>query len=67
MASQLQGFRVDEIDVRRRDGENNTVRFRNVFGDEVASLLLDIGGLVTNGNLQLLAPFAKKSVCQYQP
>jgi hypothetical protein len=56
MAGELQRLRVDEIDVGGRDGENDTVGLRNVLGDEVARLLLDVGRLVANGYLQPLAP-----------
>jgi hypothetical protein len=56
MASELQRLRVDEIDVGGRDGEDDTVRLRDVLGDEVARLLLDVGRLVANGYLQPLAP-----------
>jgi hypothetical protein len=56
MAGQLQRFRIDKIDVGRRDGENDTVRLRDVFGDEVACLLFDVCRLVADGYLQLLAP-----------
>lgn len=57
MPGELERFRVDKIDIRGRDGEDDTVRLRNVLGDEVASLLLDICGLVPNGYLQPLASF----------
>ena len=56
MAGQLQSFRVDEIDVGGGDSEDDTVGLRNVLGDEVSRLLLDIGGLVANGHLRELAP-----------
>lgn len=55
MPSQLQSFGIYKIHVGRRDGEDDTVGLRNVFGDEVAGLLLDIGGLIANGYLLLLA------------
>jgi hypothetical protein len=58
MASQLQSLGVYEIDVCGGDGENDTVRLRNVFGDEVPRLLLDICRLVANGYLQSLTPCA---------
>ena len=51
MAGKLQRLRVHNIDVGRRDCQDNTVRFGNVFGDEVASLLFDIGRLISNRNL----------------
>jgi hypothetical protein len=60
MAGQLQRLRVHEIDVGRGDGEDDTVGLRDVLGDEVARLLLDVGGLVANGNLQPLAPSCAK-------
>jgi hypothetical protein len=42
MAGQLESLGVYEIDVCGGDGENDTVGLRNVFGDEVPRLLLDI-------------------------
>lgn len=51
MASQLEGFRVDQVDVCGRDGEDDTVGLCDVLGDQVAGLLLDVAGLVTNWNL----------------
>lgn len=56
MAGQLQSFRVDEIDVGGGDGEDDTVGLRNVLGDEVPRLLLNIGRLIANGHLGELAP-----------
>jgi hypothetical protein len=53
MSRKLQGFRVDKIDVCGRDCKNNAVGLCNVFGNEVARLLLDVCGLVADGYLQL--------------
>lgn len=61
MPGELQSFRVYEIDVGRGDGQNNTVRLRDVLGDETAGLLLDVCWLVANGNLQPLAPSLAES------
>ena len=55
MPRKLERFRIHKIDVGRRDGKNDTVGLRDVFGDEVARLLLDVCRLVANGYLQLLA------------
>jgi len=51
MACELQGLRVDDVDVRGGYGENDTVRFCNVLGYQITSLLLDIRGLVADGYL----------------
>jgi hypothetical protein len=64
MARELESLGVYEIDVGGRDSQNDTVRLRDVFGDEVARLLLDIGRLVANGYLQLLAPFRGKMLLE---
>lgn len=56
MAGELQGFRVDQIDVCGGDGKNNTVGLCNVLGNEVSCLLLNVGRLVANGDLGPLAP-----------
>ena len=53
MPSQFQGLRIDQVNISRRDSENNAVGLRDVFGDEVSRLLLDIGRLVANGYLRL--------------
>lgn len=42
MASELQSFRVHEIDVCGRDGENDTVGLGNILGNEIAGLFLDV-------------------------
>lgn len=57
MSSKLQGLRVDDVDIGRRNGQNQTVRLGDVFGDEVSRLLLDIGGLVANRDLGLKVRF----------
>lgn len=54
MSGKLQSLRIDEIDVCGRDRENDTVGLRDIFGNEVACLLLNIRRLVANGNLRLL-------------
>lgn len=51
MAGQLERFRVDQVNVGGRNGKDDTVRLGDVFGDEVACLLLDISRLVANGYL----------------
>ena len=51
MARKLQGFRIDNVHVRRRDGKDDTVWLRDVFRNQVARLLLDIRGLVANWHL----------------
>jgi hypothetical protein len=61
MARELQSLGVYEIDVGWRDGQDDTVRLRDIFGDEVAGLLLDICRLVANGYLELLASFLEKT------
>ena len=60
MPGQFERFRVHEIDVSRRYGEDNTVWFGDILGDQVASLLLDIGRLVANGNLAGLEKSSEK-------
>jgi len=60
MPGQFERFRVHEIDVSRRYGEDNTVWFGDILGDQVASLLLDIGRLVANGNLAELEESPEK-------
>jgi hypothetical protein len=68
MPGKLQSFRVDKVDVCGGDGEDDTVRLRDVFGDEVAGLLFDVGRLVTDGYLQLLASFIRpKKGLHHQP
>ena len=51
MSREFQGLRVDNVHVGRRNGENNTVGLGDVLGDKGPGLLLDIGGLISNGNL----------------
>lgn len=51
MTSELESFGVDDINVGRRHSENDTVGLGDVFGNEVSSLLLDIGGLIANRDL----------------
>lgn len=51
MSGELQGLRVHDVDVGGRDSQDDTVGLRNVLGDEVARLFLNVCGLVSNGNL----------------
>jgi hypothetical protein len=51
MAGQLEGLRVDQIDVCRRNSENDTVGLCDVLSDQIAGLLLNVARLVTDGNL----------------
>ena len=48
MSRQLQGFRINNINIRRRYGKDNAVWLRDILRDEVSCLLLDITGLVSN-------------------
>lgn len=51
MSCQLQRFRVYQILVGWRDGEDDAVGLGNILGDEVAGLLLNVCRLVANRNL----------------
>jgi hypothetical protein len=51
MPCQLERFRVDDVDVRGRDRQDYTVGLCDVLGNEVTGLLLDVAGLVSDGNL----------------
>jgi hypothetical protein len=51
LASQLQSFRVNEVDIGWRYGQDDTVGFGNVFTDQVPGLLFDVRGLVADGDL----------------
>jgi hypothetical protein len=51
MAGEFEGFRVNDIDVGGRYGEDNTVGLGNIFGNKVSSLLLNVGRLVANRDL----------------
>lgn len=51
MSGKLQRLRVDNVNVRWRHGQHDAVGLRNVLGDEVPGLFLDIGRLISNGNL----------------
>lgn len=51
MPSELERLGVHNIDVCRGDGKDDAVRLRNVLRDKVPRLLLDIRGLVADGNL----------------
>lgn len=48
MSRQLQGFGVNNINIRGRDRKDNTVWLRDILRDEVSCLLLDIAGLVAD-------------------
>lgn len=52
MASKLESFRIDNVDIGGGNGKDNTVGLGDVFRDEVSGLLLNIGGLVSYGNLR---------------
>lgn len=67
MSRQLQGLGVNNINVRRRDSKDNAVWLRDILGDKVSCLLLDIAGLVANRYLctcQLLIS-QRASHCSY--
>lgn len=51
MAGQLERFRINQIDVCGRDGEDDAVGLCDVLCDEVARLLFNVGRLVANGYL----------------
>lgn len=51
MAGEFQGFRVDNVDVCGRDGENNAVGLGNVLGNESSGLLFNVGRLIANRDL----------------
>ena len=51
MTGKLESFRVDNIDVGRGNGEDDTVGLGDVLGDEVSCLLLDVGRLVADRDL----------------
>lgn len=48
MTGKFQGLRVNDVDVRRRHSQDNAVWLCDVFGDQIARLLLDIGRLVSD-------------------
>src|SRR6266480_5177168 len=52
MASELECFRIDDIDVGRGNGKDDAVWFCDILCDEVSGLLFDIGWLVANRNLR---------------
>lgn len=51
MAGEFEGLRVDNIDICRGNGENNTVRLCDILRNQVACLFLDICGLIADGYL----------------
>ena len=51
MTGQFQSFGVDDIDIRGRNGEDDAVRFRNVFGNQVSRLFFDVARLISDGHL----------------
>lgn len=53
MTGELQCLGVDQVLVSGRDGKDDAVGFGNVLGDEVPCLLLNVGGLVSDGHLRL--------------
>lgn len=52
MAGKFQGLGIDKVNVGGGDSQNDTVRLGDIFGYQGSGLLLDIGGLVTNGYLE---------------
>jgi hypothetical protein len=52
MPGELESFRVDEVDVCRRHGENDAVWLCDVFRNEVSGLFFDVRRLVADGNLR---------------
>lgn len=53
MPGELEGLRVDDVDIRWRNSQDDAVRLGDVLRNEVTCLLLDIRRLISNGNLQL--------------
>lgn len=53
MVSEFESFRVDNIDIGRRNSKDNIVWFCDIFRNEVVSLFFDIGGLIVDGDLVL--------------
>ena len=51
MAGEFERFRVDNVDVCGRNGQDNTVGLGNVLRNKSSGLLLDVGRLVANGDL----------------
>ncbi len=51
MAGELEGFRVDDVDICGGHGEDDAVGLGNVLGYQVPRLLLDVCGLVPDGHL----------------
>jgi len=54
MPGQLQSLRVDQILVCWRHRKDNAVGLGDIFGNQVACLLLDIRRLIANGDLCLM-------------
>lgn len=51
MSGKLEGFRIDEVDICRRNGEDYAVGLSNIFRDEIPRLFLDIRWLISNRHL----------------
>jgi len=65
MSGKLKGFRVDNVDIGGRNGQNQTVWLGDVFGNEGSRLLLDVGGLISNGNLIFFKQFFLKELASF--
>ena len=52
MSREFESLGVHDVNIGWRDSKNDAVWFRNVFGDEVPSLLLDVRGFVADGDLK---------------
>ena len=48
ISCEFERFRVHNIDIRRRDGEDDAIGFRNVLGYQSACLFFNVGGLIAN-------------------
>lgn len=61
MPCQLEGFRIDDINIGRGDSEDDAVGLGNILRDEIAGLLLDVCGLISNGNLGIVLAMSHAS------
>lgn len=52
MTGKLQGLGIDNVNIGGGDGQDNAVGFGDILRNQVAGLLLNIGGLITNRDLQ---------------
>ena len=52
MTGKLQGLGIDNVNISGGDGQDNAVGFGDILRNQVAGLLLNIGGLITNRDLQ---------------